>query len=104
MTNNITASYVISGKKNSKKNPATISIAVKNNEEKIADINLVYENKEWKAASKDDLFNFLVCISGGAPVSRLTKYIECAWLFGVRCANVLGEVNPHKWDIVKTYN
>lgn len=97
---NITASYIISGKKNSKKNPATITITVKKDEDEVTDINLVYENKKWKAASKDDLFYFFVCISNGAPVARLTKYIECAWLFGVRCANVLGETNPHKWDII----
>ena len=97
---NLTASYIISGKKNSKKNPATITVTVMKGEDKVTDINLVYENKEWKAASEDDLFNFLVCVSGGAPVSRLAKYIECAWLFGVRCANVLGVINPHKWDIV----
>lgn len=100
MNDNISASYVISGKKNSKKNPAKILVSVKKDDNEIAEINLVYENKEWKAASKSDLFNFFICISNGAPVGRQTKYIDCAWLFGVRCASVFGEVHPHKWDIL----
>ena len=97
---NISASYVISGKKNSKKNPAKILVSVMKDNDKLVDINLIYENKEWKAASKSDLFNFFICISKGAPVGRLSKYIECAWLFGIRCASVFGEVHPHKWDIL----
>lgn len=97
---NITASYIISGKKNFKKNPAKILVSVMKDNDKIADINLVYENKEWKAASKSDLFNFFICISNGAPVGCLEDYINSAWKYAVTCASCVGQINPHKWDIV----
>lgn len=97
---NITASYIISGKKNSKKNPAKILVSVMKDNDKIADINLVYENKEWKAASKSDLFNFFICISKGAPVGCLEDYINSAWKYAVTCASCVGQINPHKWDII----
>lgn len=98
---NITASYIISGKKNApKSNPAKITITVMNCEEKAADITLVYINKAWTAASKNDLFRFLVCISNGAPVARLEDYINSAWKYAVTCASCVGKINPHKWDII----
>ena len=68
--------------------------------DKIADINLVYENKEWKAASKSDLFNFCICISKGATVVCLEGYINSAWKYAVTCASCVGQINPHKWDMI----
>jgi hypothetical protein len=97
----ITASYIISGKKNApKSNPAKITITVMNGVEKAADITLVYINKTWTAASKIDLHRFFVCISGGAPVARLEDYINSAWNYAVTCASCVGKINPHKWDMI----
>ena len=96
---NITASYIISGKKNSKKNPAKIFVSVMKDNDKIADINLVYENKEWKAASKSDLFNFFICISKGAPVGCLEDYINAAWDYAFTCNKYAGQ-RARKWDII----
>jgi hypothetical protein len=101
MNNDITATYVISGKKNAPKtNPAKMVITVMKGDCKAADINLVYVNKHWQAASGQDTFNFFACISGGAPVSRLEKYINAAWDFASTCNKETGINRVRKWDIV----
>ena len=97
---NITASYIISGQKNSKKNPATIAVTVMKDDSKVADINLVYVDKKWEAASPIDLFNFMACISGGAPVARLEDYINAVWKYAFTCNKYAGQ-RARKWDIVK---
>lgn len=98
--NNITATYVISGKKNAPKtNPAKMVITVMKGDCKAADINLVYVNKHWHAASGQDTFNFLACISGGAPVARLADYINAAWDYAFTCNKYAGQ-RARKWDIV----
>ena len=97
---NITATYVISGKKNAPKtNPAKMVITVKKGDYKVADINLEYVNKQWEAASTFDKFNFLACISGGAPVARLADYINAAWDYAFTCNKYAGQ-RARKWDIV----
>lgn len=97
---NITATYVISGKKNAPKtNPAKMVITVMKGDYKVADINLVYVNKKWEAASSFDKFSFFVCISGGAPVSRLEDYINAAWDYAFTCNKYSGQ-RARKWDIV----
>lgn len=96
---NITAIYEISGSKKSKTAPATITVTVMKDDKKIADINLVYGNKTWSAATTYDLFNFMACISGGAPVARLVDYIEAAWKYAFTCNKFTGQ-RARKWDIV----
>ena len=99
---NITATYVISGKKNAPKtNPAKMVITVMKGDYKVADINLEYVNKQWQGASSLDIFNFLVCISGGAPVARLSKYINAAWDFAFTCNKETGINRGRKWDIIR---
>jgi hypothetical protein len=100
MNNDITATYVISGKKNAPKtNPAKMVITVMKGGYKVADINLVYANKKWDARTSYDLFNFFACISGGAPIARLADYINAAWDYAFTCNECVGQ-RARKWDIV----
>ena len=97
---NITATYVISGKKNAPKtNPAKMVITVMKGDYKVAVINLEYVNKQWQGASSLDIFNFLACISGGAPVARLADYINAAWDYAFTCNKYAGQ-RGRKWDII----
>lgn len=81
---NITATYVISGKKNAPKtNPAKMVITVMKGDYKVADINLEYVNKQWQ----------------GAPVARLADYINAAWDYAFTCNKYAGQ-SARKWDIV----
>ena len=98
---NISATYVISGKKNAPKtNPAKMLITVMKGNYKVADINLEYVNKQWQGASSLDIFNFLACISGGAPVARLADYINAAWDYAFTCNKYAGQ-RARKWDIIR---
>lgn len=100
MNNDITATYVISGKKNAPKtNPAKMVITVMKGENKVADVNLEYVNKQWHAVSGQDTFNFFTCISGGAPVARLADYINAVWDYAFTCNKYAGQ-RARKWDIV----
>ena len=67
---------------------------------KVADINLVYVNKKWEAASTLDKFNFFACISGGAPIARLEDYINAAWNYFNTCTKFTNINRSRKWDIV----
>ena len=99
---NITASYVISGKKNAvKNNPATLTVTIwKNNDVKLSEIKFVYGSKKWDTASTRDLFNFIAWIGGGKSVASLEDYINAAWDYAFTCNKYVGQ-RPRKWDIVK---
>ena len=98
---NITATYICEGKKNAPKtNPAKMTITVMKDDFKVADINLVYVNKKWEAVSTYDLFNFMACISGGAPVARLENYINSAWNYFNTCTKFTNINRSRKWDII----
>ena len=98
---NITATYICEGKKNAPKtNPAKMTITVMKGDFKVADINLIYVNKKWEAASTFDKFNFMACISGGAPVARLEDYINSAWNYFNTCTKFTNINRSRKWDII----
>ena len=97
---NITATYVISGKKNAPKtNPAKMVITVMKGETEVAVIKLVYVNKKWDARTSYDLFNFFSCISGGEEVASLEDYINAAWDYAFTCNKYAGQ-RARKWDII----
>ena len=98
---NISATYVISGKKNAvKTNPATLTVTIwKNNEVKRSEIKLVYGSKKWDTASTRDLFNFISWIGGGKSVASLEDYINAAWNYAFTCNKYAGQ-RARKWDII----
>lgn len=98
---NITATYVISGKKNAvKTNPATLTVTIwKNNDVKLSEIKFVYGSKKWDTASTRDLFNFISWIGGGKTVASLEDYINAAWDYAFTCNKYAGQ-RARKWDII----
>ena len=98
---NISATYVIAGKKNAvKSNPATLTVTIwKNNDVKLTEIKFVYGSKKWDTASTRDLFNFISWIGGGKSVASLEDYINAAWDYAFTCNKYAGQ-RARKWDIV----